>query len=89
MTSPLIRAAPESPRLDPRCTNVSAGGRLSRCQLWAGHQGPHAVMFLRGRRRVVRSWTAHPCTEWDDLSKDYHRMAWMRGYPVADWQERA
>lgn len=80
------RHAGAPPRLDPCCPH-RAGGRVGRCQLWAGHQGPHAVMFGRDGQRLVRLWTddAHP--RWHELGHGYEMLPWMIGYPTPAWQE--
>jgi hypothetical protein len=56
-----------------------------RCQLFAGHDGPHAVMFGRCGTRLVRTWrSADP-----DASTDTGGLQrpWMFGFPVPAWFE--
>jgi len=89
MSTPTVQAVPERPRLDPRCAHVAGDGRGGRCQLWAGHHGPHAVMFCRAGQRVVRAWTDEPGAGWRDLVRGYQALPWMLGYPVPAWQEGA
>ena len=56
-----------------------------RCQLFAGHDGPHAVMFARAGQRVVRTWRAGD----PDGALDCEAMQrpWMFGFPVPAWFE--
>jgi hypothetical protein len=80
------------PRLDLRCTHLAPHsairGITARCQLWAGHDGPHAVMFCRHGNRTVRVWTESARTGWRDLSCGYESLPWLLGFPVPAWQDR-
>lgn len=69
------------------CTHALAErGPSGRCQLWAGHAGDHAVMFVRGGDRVVRTWRGEqPCTARD--CADYRGLPWARGFPLPAWRE--
>src|SRR3954451_21644251 len=52
---------PEPARvIDVRCSAAlpTRDEEPVRCQLFAGHDGPHAVMFARAGQRVVRTWRA-------------------------------
>ncbi len=73
--------------LDLRCSGTTrppAADRVApaRCQLLAGHDGAHAVMFsVDGGRRVLRWQTgAYPVTEDDGRS-----LPWTRGMPIPAW----
>ncbi len=79
---------PEPARaIDVRCsaalpTRTDGQGR---CQLFAGHDGPHAVMFGRAGERVVRTWlTSDPAAVRDC---DAMQRPWMFGFPVPAWFE--
>jgi hypothetical protein len=71
--------------IDVRCsatlpTRTTSDGR---CQLFAGHDGPHAVMFSRTGARLVRTWRLNaPPVESDALQRP-----WMFGFPVPAWFE--
>lgn len=56
-----------------------------RCQLFAGHDGPHAVMFARCGKRTVRTWTTrNPAAATDTGAL---QRPWMFGYPSPAWFE--
>jgi hypothetical protein len=60
---------------------------VSRCQLVAGHEGAHALMFTRNGRRMVRTWS-----RWGRLSVHEHVAAqettpWAHGKPIPAWTE--
>ena len=79
---PLVR-----PELDVRCSaflprRPAAEGR---CQLFAGHDGPHALMFGRCGQRTVRTWTRG--TPQAVLDTRELQRPWMFGYPVPAWFE--
>ena len=73
--------------LDLRCSGtthppVADDATAARCQLLAGHDGAHAVMFsVDGGRRVLR-WQsgADPVTEIGGRS-----LPWTRGMPIPAW----
>jgi len=61
-------------------------GTHGRCQLWAGHEGEHAVMFVRDGERRVRTWAdAAPQQARDRV--DYRSLPWARGFPLPAWHE--
>lgn len=60
----------------------------ARCQLWAGHDGNHAVMFSRNGTRIVRSWNADDPRSVHD-GADCRSQPWVRGFPQAAWHEGA
>jgi hypothetical protein len=56
-----------------------------RCQLFAGHDGPHAVMYGRDGERLVRTWrTADPASPSDSYTV---QRPWMFGFPIPAWFE--
>ncbi len=75
--------------IDVRCaaTLPQMSRDEGRCQLFAGHDGPHAVMFTHCGRRLVRTWRssdpAHPA----DIGSGAMQRPWMYGYPVPAWFE--
>jgi hypothetical protein len=79
---------PEPARvIDVRCSAAlpSRTDGQGRCQLFAGHDGPHAVMFGRAGARVVRTWlTSDPAGHRDC---DGVQRPWMFGFPVPAWFE--
>jgi hypothetical protein len=56
-----------------------------RCQLFAGHDGPHAVMYVRCGKRTVRTWTTRDPGAVADV--EVLQRPWMFGYPVPAWSE--
>jgi hypothetical protein len=56
-----------------------------RCQLFAGHDGPHAVMFGRPGARLVRTWRSNDSAAPQD--SDALQRPWMFGFPVPAWFE--
>jgi hypothetical protein len=84
-----IRPAERAPEIDVRCSASlprEASGE-GRCQLFAGHDGPHAVMFAHCGRRSVRLWRgSRPATTADACPETLQRP-WMFGYPVPAWFE--
>jgi hypothetical protein len=80
----------EPPRgIDVRCSAVLPARTpdAGRCQLFAGHDGPHAVMFAHCGKRVVRTWkTSNPAAA-ADLEASGLQRPWMYGYPVPAWFE--
>jgi hypothetical protein len=60
--------------------------REGRCQLFAGHDGPHAVMFARERERLVRTWRSKGG---EPEETDVLHLPWMFGFPVPAWTEPA
>lgn len=74
--------------IDVRCAAVlpqtAAEGR---CQLFAGHDGPHAVMFAHCAQRIVRTWTSSDPSTAADLESSGLQRPWMYGYPTPAWFE--
>jgi hypothetical protein len=61
---------------------------VGRCQLWVGHQGEHAVMFIRDGARLVRLWdNGKPPLVRDGA--DCRCQPWVHGFPRPAWQEWA
>ena len=71
--------------VDVRCSAglTARRGQEGRCQLFAGHDGPHAVMFGRGGRRLVHTWRA------DGAASESAALQrpWMFGFPMPAWFE--
>jgi len=78
---------------DMRCTarqpGVRTAGDSRRCQLLAGHEGKHAVMFVRARRRTLRSWRGGDPTTIRDQPLTQPNLPWVIGMPVPAWRESA
>jgi hypothetical protein len=75
--------------IDVRCSAQlpRIAAEAGRCQLFAGHDGPHAVMFAQHGRRTVRLWSGcNPATTMDACPETLQRP-WMFGYPVPAWFE--
>ena len=72
--------------IDVRCSASlpTRGAHEGRCQLFAGHDGPHAVMFARSGTRLVRTWRANEAAPTDT---DALQRPWMFGFPVPAWIE--
>jgi len=61
-------------------------GDAGRCQLWIGHHGEHAVMFVRKGVRTVRFWDdATPTRTHDGV--DCRCQPWVHGFPLPAWHE--
>jgi hypothetical protein len=80
-------ADPRHREIDVRCSatldrKVPLEGR---CQLFAGHDGPHAVMFGRCGKRTIRTWTSRNPAAVTDVGG--MQRPWMFGYPVPAWFE--
>jgi hypothetical protein len=76
--------------VDIRCTHrLARSSARSRCQLLAGHDGWHAVMFCDRGRRTVRRWSAEiePVDETRtvDETEGFESLPWVRGLPVPAW----
>lgn len=91
------RAAEKPRSIDVRCsadlpeargqTAPEAARHDGRCQLFAGHSGPHAVMYAQCGRRVVRTWFRRDrASAVVDVQAIQH-LPWMYGYPVPAWFE--
>lgn len=77
-----------SHEIDVRCSAALPGIPFDegRCQLFAGHDGPHAVMFAQFGERIVRTWRrSNPGAAAD--SEAGLQRPWMYGYPVPAWFE--
>lgn len=73
--------------IDVRCSAMlpARDAHEGRCQLFAGHDGPHAVMFGRQGERLVRTWRANdPSSPADTATL---QRPWMFGFPVPAWFE--
>jgi len=72
--------------IDVRCSAKlpARPNPAGRCQLFAGHDGPHAVMFGRAGARLVRTWRTGDAT---GIDTDALQRPWMFGFPVPAWFE--
>jgi hypothetical protein len=75
--------------IDVRCSALlpEISPDEGRCQLFAGHDGPHAVMFAHCGKRVVRTWKGNNAAAAADLETNALQRPWMYGYPVPAWFE--
>lgn len=79
--------------IDMRCTATMPGlissREVGRCQLLAGHEGAHAVMFARSGGRCLRRWRdSDPQTIRDDDALQPN-LPWVHGMPLPAWQTPA
>jgi hypothetical protein len=83
------RQAESAHAIDVRCSAdlPRTDGHEGRCQLFAGHDGPHAVMYGRCGRRLVRTWRARDRAAPTLDSTAMQSRPWMYGYPVPAWFE--
>ena len=77
------------PDLRCGCTLGSPTGEQGRCQLFGGHEGPHALMFAADGRRWVRTWSGHDAASAKDRQDEIAGRPWMLGYPVPAWTDDA
>jgi len=82
---------PESTQaIDVRCSATLPDLRPTegRCQLFAGHDGPHAVMFARGSERFVGTWRTNArSADTAPAESSVLQRPWMFGYPTPAWFE--
>lgn len=77
--------------LDIRCSARLPDPNVdyARCQLAAGHEGEHAVMFCSRGSRRVRCWDHRVA----GLSSDHGvldaQRPWLRGFPVPAWVDES
>jgi hypothetical protein len=78
---------PAARTFDVRCSAAvpRPDAREGRCQLFAGHDGPHALMFGRTGERLVRTWRSSDPQSLTDT--DTMQRPWMFGFPVPAWFE--
>lgn len=75
--------------IDVRCAAALPGmpHTKGRCQLFAGHDGPHAVMFALCGERMFRTWRGRNVAGAADSRSDPVQRPWMYGYPLPAWFE--
>jgi hypothetical protein len=80
--------------IDVRCsaTLPARSAEDGRCQLFAGHDGPHALMFGRNGERLVRTWTTSATSSATSsaaapVDTEALQRPWMFGFPVPAWFE--
>jgi hypothetical protein len=83
------RQAESAHAIDVRCSAAlpRADDHEGRCQLFAGHDGPHAVMYAHCGRRLVRSWRTRDRISTVADCRTMQSRPWMYGYPVPAWFE--
>jgi hypothetical protein len=83
------RSADQPYEIDVRCSAAlpRKAATEGRCQLFAGHDGPHAVMFARCGKRTVRTWTSASREVRTHVGAEAFRRPWMFGYPAPAWYE--
>ena len=83
------RDAGSTHAIDVRCSAAlpRADGHEGRCQLFAGHDGPHAVMYAHCGRRMVRTWRAQDKASTCVDGSAMQSRPWMYGYPIPAWFE--
>lgn len=83
------RTAEATRTFDVRCSAMlpQVAPDEGRCQLFAGHDGPHAVMFAHCGKRSVRLWGPARATVTADAGPDTLQRPWMFGFPVPAWFE--
>ena len=77
--------------IDIRCTGrlpfLPSDNDVSRCQLVAGHEGPHALTFSRNGCRMVRCWNRFGRLSIREHVAGQESVPWARGKPVPAWSE--
>jgi hypothetical protein len=83
------RATQTGREIDVRCSAQLPQHRSDegRCQLFAGHDGPHAVMFAQGGKRLLRTWKSRHSSGAADYEANALQRPWMYGYPSPAWVE--
>ena len=79
---PIDRGLPD---LRCGCSLGTPAGESGRCQLFSGHEGPHALMYAADGERRVRTWTGHDAATAQDGQNEIAGRPWMIGYPVPAW----
>jgi hypothetical protein len=76
-------------QIDVRCSAVlpRVEPHEGRCQLFAGHDGPHAVMYTHCGKRLVRTWKSSNPAAAADVESGALQRPWMYGYPAPAWFE--
>jgi hypothetical protein len=75
--------------IDVRCSALlpRTDAHTARCQLFAGHDGPHAVMFAHCGKRALRMWRSGGSMATAEAGPEALQRPWMFGYPVPAWYE--
>jgi hypothetical protein len=84
-----FRPVERAREIDVRCSARLPRAALDegRCQLFAGHDGPHAVMFAQCGKRSVQLWTGSRPATTADAGPETMQRPWMFGYPAPAWYE--
>lgn len=72
--------------IDVRCDASLGAPTLTagRCQLFVGHDGPHAILYADRLGRHIRTWRGGGALAEDD-GADMTRLPWMYGCPTPAW----
>lgn len=70
---------PGRPFIDLRCGRTVPGQRPLPCQLYVGHEGPHAVLFARGGERILRTWTGEGAPRERPAAQENLPLPWVPG----------
>jgi hypothetical protein len=83
--SPSFQHSEPARVIDVRCSAAlpSRRSQEGRCQLFAGHDGPHALMFARAGERLVRTWRTNGAPS----DSSAMQRPWMFGFPMPAWFE--
>jgi hypothetical protein len=84
--------------IDVRCRYrepiADGQGDALRCQLLAGHEGEHALMYCRAGHRRVRTWAAHAgdprsrcAASISEHEAGQEPLPWTPGMPRPAWSE--
>lgn len=90
----MTASSPAPPRIAATLPDVRCAATLGepspeqgRCQLFIGHESPHAVLYCGSGQRVVRTWRRGAPGSAQDDAAEITRLPWMFGYPVPAWSD--
>lgn len=91
-----VDPTPRRPRMiDVRCSALAPGRPATtpaptrQCQLFAGHEGEHAVMYCRHGHRTVRTWATDDPQSMHEHVAGQESLPWVPGMPSPAWNENA
>lgn len=75
--------------IDVRCGALVPGEPTAahRCQLLAGHEGEHALMYCRAGHRTVRTWASDQPASVREHAAGQEARPWVPGLPSPAWTE--
>ena len=75
--------------IDVRCPALAPGrpAKARRCQLFAGHEGEHAVMYCRRGHRTVLMWARDSSGAVREHAAGQEALPWVPGMPSPAWSE--